>query len=91
MIFEIKRTAAFKRALKKIKDAALLKELEKVIDLLAAGAALPPKFEDHALKGYAKNTRECHVRPDVLLIYRKDKNLLILTLVDFGSHSELFG
>lgn len=91
MTFTIKRTASFRRALKKIDDDVLLQELQIVIDLLAAGMALPQKYRDHPLKGYSKNTRECHVRPDVLLIYRKDMNFLILTLVDFGSHSELFG
>lgn len=50
---------------------------------------LPRKHQDHALKGEYVGTRECHVKPDLLLIYFKmDKTLL--TLVRLGSHSELF-
>ncbi|KAB0582029.1 type II toxin-antitoxin system mRNA interferase toxin, RelE/StbE family [Campylobacter sputorum] len=37
-----------------------------------------------------KNHEECHIRPDFLLIYRKENKILVLTLVDLGSHSELF-
>ncbi len=49
---------------------------------------LPPPFKDHALKGVWKPYRECHIKPDVLLVYLvKDDELILLRL---GSHSELF-
>jgi mRNA interferase YafQ len=67
-----------------------------VLDSLLAGVILPlannqplsEKFRDHPLSGNWKNYRDCHVRPDLVLIYRKlDPD--ILELVRLGSHSEL--
>ena len=53
---------------------------------------LPSKYRDHILQDSRdyKNVRECHINPDWLLIYRIDKNTLILELIRTGSHSELF-
>ena len=61
-----------------------------VIRLLSRDEKLPPKHQDHALKGKWKGYCECHIRPDLLLIYRKtaDNKLELLAL---GSHSDLFG
>ena len=49
------------------------------------------KHRDHALKGDFKGYRECHIKPDVLLIYKIEKDVLILVLADIGSHTNLFG
>jgi YafQ family addiction module toxin component len=51
---------------------------------------LPEKNRDHALGGEWRDHRECHLKPDLLLIYRKP-NAAVLQLVRLGSHSELFG
>ena len=62
--------------------------LEYLVDM----KPLPSKYRDHKLqdsKEY-KNVRECHIYPDWLLIYRIDKNALILELIRTGFHSELF-
>ena len=87
--YEIKFTRAFKKSHKKLskthKDL-----LMSIIDKLANDEALEPKYNDHALKGEWINHRECHIRPDLLLIYQKQDDLLILTCVNVGSHSELF-
>ncbi|HDX6298077.1 TPA: type II toxin-antitoxin system YafQ family toxin, partial [Campylobacter fetus subsp. venerealis] len=48
------------------------------------------KFKDHQLKGEYKDFRECHIKPDLLLVYKKDKDLLILIAFKLGSHSEIF-
>jgi mRNA interferase YafQ len=61
-----------------------------VIELLANEQVLPEKYQDHALKGNWTGYRECHVKPDLLLIYKLDNNELTLTLVRTGSHSDLF-
>ena len=45
---------------------------------------------DHDLSGNYKGTRECHIEPDWLLVYKKDNNNLILFLIETGSHSDLF-
>jgi len=64
--------------------------LNKVINTLADGKALEGKYKDHALKGGMEGFRECHIKPDLLLIYVIEENQLILQLVRVGSHSELF-
>ena len=56
-------------------DTSLLK---KVIDILAGGETLPEKYCDHALSGNYAGFRECHILPDWLLIYRIEKELLII-------------
>ena len=67
-----------------------LVEVESILDKLANDEPLEQKHKDHSLKGEYKDFRECHIKPDLLLIYRKDKNLLILVAFRLGSHSELF-
>ncbi|WP_208395609.1 type II toxin-antitoxin system RelE/ParE family toxin, partial [Helicobacter pylori] len=64
-------------------DDSVLKEV-----ILRKKEPLDPQFQDHALKGKWKPFRECHIKPDVLLVYRVKDN--VLTLVRLGSHSELF-
>ena len=51
---------------------------------------LPEKYYDHPLTGDYKGCRECHILPDWLLIYRVEKDLLILGLTRTGTHSDLF-
>lgn len=67
-----------------------IKELEKIISLIAYDKKLDIKFKDHKLHGELSRFRECHIKPDLLLIYEKDKKNLILVLVDIGSHDDLF-
>lgn len=64
--------------------------LPPLLDLLAEDEPLPTKNRDHALNGNWVDHRECHVKPDLLLIYRKHEEDL-LQLVRLGSHSDLFG
>jgi mRNA interferase YafQ len=63
-------------------------ELQPVVDLLAADALLALKNRDHALKGEWAGFRDCHIRPDLVLIYRKFEPQM-LELNRLGSHSEL--
>lgn len=51
---------------------------------------LEPKYRDHPLKGELEGFRDCHVKPDLVLIYTKDKDALVLTAFRINSHSELF-
>ena len=55
------------------------------------GRQLPKENKDHFLKGSFKGYRECHIESDWLLVYRIERDLLILTLSRTGAHSELFG
>ena len=64
--------------------------LPDVLKLLLVDEPLPEKNRDHALSGDWAGYRECHVKPDLLLIYRKP-DADTLRLARLGSHSELFG
>ncbi|MFX1713404.1 type II toxin-antitoxin system YafQ family toxin [Stutzerimonas stutzeri] len=61
----------------------------EVMALLFLGNPLPPEYLDHELKGEWEGSRECHIGGDFLLVYQDHGELL--TFVDLGSHSELFG
>lgn len=65
-------------------------KLEKLVDLLESGEQLEGKYKDHELKGDMAGIRECHVQNDILLLYRKEKDVLVLLLVNIGTHSNLF-
>ena len=72
-------TKRFRRDLRRLKKSGYdLQKLGRVINDLASGKVLDPKFRDHALKGKLQETRECHIGPDWLLHYSKDRNCLIL-------------
>ncbi len=59
-----------------------------VIEKLKNQVPLDKKFKDHALVEEYNGCRECHIKPDILLVYRVKDN--VLTLIRLGSHSELF-
>ena len=84
---KIDYSSNFKRDFKKHGnlDSALIEVLYKLIN----DEDLPLKYKDHNLTGNWGGYRECHIKPDLLLIYKKiDENLL--QLVRLASHSELF-
>lgn len=86
----VKFTMAYKKSYKLMKKRGKnLSLLEEVIDTLRQGKALEERFRDHELKGNLKGFRECHIQPDWLLIYLIENDILTLTLVDTGSHSDL--
>lgn len=89
----IEWTAAFKRDYKRIKATPRHKDIEtlltQVANLLAEGRPLAEKHRDHALGGNWKDHRECHLKPDLLLIY-KFPDQETMRFVRMGSHSELF-
>lgn len=64
--------------------------LEAVVDRLAAGETLEPRYRDHLLTGDHGGFRECHIAPDWLLIYQIREGALLLILSRTGSHSDLF-
>ena len=88
-MLEIEYSKSFKKAFKKLNENE--KKLNKdIIWQLANNEELASKYKDHALIGSYKGFRECHVKPDLLLIYKKQNEILLLTCVEIGSHSELF-
>jgi mRNA interferase YafQ len=89
----IEWTTAFRRDYKRTKATPRHKEIEillpEIVGLLAEDRPLQARYRDHALGGNWKDHRECHLKPDLLLIYKRpDKDTL--RLVRMGSHAELF-
>ena len=90
----IERATAFKRDYKRIKATPRYSKdidelLSAVVERLATDHALPFRNRDHELSGNWNGYRECHLKPDLLLLYRKPA-AGTLRLVRLGSHSELF-
>lgn len=67
-----------------------LTKLNEVVDILASGQELDLKYNDHQLIGNYKYFRECHIKPDWLLIYHINDEELELYLFRTGTHSDLF-
>ena len=90
-MFEIVLSNRFKKDLKlSAKRGLNLDELDAIVERLASGQPLPEKNRDHALTGDYIGFRECHIRPDWLLVYRVDGEDLILFLFRTGTHTDLF-
>lgn len=90
----IERSTAFKRDYKQIKANPRYRLnvdtlLTDILKHLIVDKKLPEKYLDHSLSGQWHGYRECHLKPNLLLIYSKP-NPSILRLVRLGSHSELF-
>ena len=90
-MYTVKFTSDYKKSFKKIKKRGLdTSLLDEVIDKLRKGKKLEAKYQEHILTGNYKGFYECHIKPDWLLIYYFKKDVLVLTLVDTGSHSDLY-
>lgn len=91
LMLSIARTSQFKRDYKRESrgrhKASVENELRAVLTALIQGEPLDEKHKDHALTGNWKDHRDCHVKPDLVLIYRVEEN--VLRLARLGSHSEL--
>ena len=88
----IRRTSRFKKDYKREARGRHRKtldaDLKEVLLLLAADRMLSEKYRDHALSGDWADHRDCHIKPDLVLIYRKPDDE-VLDLIRLGSHSEL--
>lgn len=88
----VKATTQFRKDYKlAMKRGLKVSFLDQIIARLALGEPLDEKNRDHALSGNWAGHRECHILPNWLLIYRLENDVLVLTLVRTGSHSDLFG
>ncbi|WP_186156526.1 type II toxin-antitoxin system YafQ family toxin [Burkholderia gladioli] len=89
---KIEHTGQFKRDYRRVAvgrhRATLNTLLASVLPLLLTDQDLPVKYHDHALIGEWHDHRDCHLKPDLVLIYRKP-DATTLQLVRLGSHSEL--
>ena len=89
-MLDIKKTSTFKKDFIKRKDNIDIAVFKDILNHLVNEHQLPKEYTDHPLRGYKKNEkiRECHLEPDLLLIYQKKDEYLLLERI--GSHSELF-
>ena len=90
MILRLEYSHQFKKDFKKIAKLAIpdVVEVGHVIKQLQLGKALPEKYVDHLLSGNWKNYRDCHIKPDLILIYKIESS--VLRLARIGTHSDLF-
>ena len=81
----------YSKSLKKVLASGKIKitEIDVAVDIISSEQKIPVSFQDHALTGEYMGYRECHIRPDILLIYKVEEGALILVLADIGSHSKL--
>ncbi len=90
-MYHLKFTTAFKKSYKLMKKRGLdISLLDEIVDQLRQGIPLDEKYHDHNLSGNYEGFRECHIKPDWLLIYLIEDDIITLTLVNTGSHSDLF-
>ena len=91
MMMKVKYSTRFKKGLRLAAKRGLdISLLEDIVDKLKNRIPLEVKHRDHMLGGKYKGYRECHIQPDWLLIYLIEDDILTLTLVETGSHSDLF-
>ncbi|OOE91924.1 addiction module toxin RelE [Salinivibrio sp. AR647] len=89
-MLKLEYSRQFKKDFKKIAKLSIpdVVEVGHVIKQLQRGETLPEKYVDHSLSGNWQNYRDCHVKPDLVLIYKVDDTSLKLARI--GTHSELF-
>lgn len=94
-MYKIHYSSTYRKSFKRISKSGKFDKnnrelLENVIKKLQKGEKLDAKHKDHELTGYMIGFRECHIQSDFLLIYKIYKDILILDLINLGSHSDLF-
>jgi len=90
-MLELQLTTQFKKDYKRVKKRGFnLEEIDTVLEKLQSGEMLEKKYRDHGLGGRYAGFRECHIRPDWLLIYMVNEHELILVASRTGTHSDLF-
>ncbi len=87
--YKIAQSSSFKKDMKSL-SADEKEEAKSVIKKLACGEELEEKYQDHQLSGKLKDFRDCHIRPDLVLIYKIKENILELYVYRIGSHSKLY-
>jgi mRNA interferase YafQ len=93
--FDLDYTGTFKDSVKaQFKSSKDLNLLYEAVEMLVQTGALPQSFNPHQLTGFKKKSNqrvmECHIKPDWLLVWTQNDEVLTLMLVDTGSHATLF-
>lgn len=91
-MLEVRQGRAFRKQFKKLLHSGRFNPqvFREIVDVLVRGEILASKYRDHQLSGALTAFRECHLRPDLLLIYEINKKEVTLVLFAIGSHAELF-
>ncbi|MDP3990214.1 MAG: type II toxin-antitoxin system YafQ family toxin [archaeon] len=93
-MYEIRLTKSFRKSFKRIvnsgQERGIKEEMTIILGIIAKKQNLPKKYKDHALTGEYKTYRECHFRPDLLFIYKINKEERVVYALNVGSHSDLF-
>jgi mRNA interferase YafQ len=90
-VYSLEFTKQYLRDLKLSRRRNLDEEkLNQLIKILISGDKIPTQYENHVLTGNYLGLNECHISPDWLLIYSKNKTIKLITLVRTGTHADLF-
>ena len=91
-MYKLRYSRRFKKDFKKINKNPEFKpeKLVKILDLLVTKGALGNLYKNHKLKGIFQDCFDCHIQPDVLLIYKIYPKNKVISLLRIGSHSDLF-
>lgn len=90
-MYLLRYSSRFKKELRVYRNnKKVLAELKLVLDYLAKGHKLPKKYKNHKLIGEFKGCFECHIRPDILLVYKINEKDFLVLLLRLNSHSNLF-
>lgn len=89
-MLSLEYSTQFKKDFKKVAKLPIpdILEVGNIISMLQRGEQLPPKNVDHPLTGNWAGFRDCHIKPDLVLIYRATEDTLQLARI--GSHSDVF-
>lgn len=92
-MYNIRFSNTYNKSIKKLikSKKVKLEDINVVVNLIANHKLLPIKYRDHKLQGEYDKYRECHIKPDILLIYQIIKGELVLVLINIGTHNDLFG
>jgi mRNA interferase YafQ len=84
--------SSFRKSYKNfIRGGRILREdVEKVVLMITRGEILPRSYKDHKLSGEYEGYRECHIKNDILIIYRIDVSRSLLIMRSIGTHDDLF-
>ena len=91
-MYKVLTTKSFRKSYKRVEKYKNfnIEDFDFIIDLLKSNKEIPIKYRDHALAGDLKGFRDIHIAPDIILLYTKIQNILVLELVNIGSHSDIF-
>ena len=90
-MYSIEFTNRFKKDMKRCqKRGHNMSELKSIIDLLQKTGKLPQIYKPHKLSGNYAGMWECHIKPDWLLVWKQDNDIMTLIMMSTGTHSDLF-